>query len=110
MTGLENVLGVFHAHTEAQGPILQVKRGIGLKGPTYGLSAAYNTFLPGDRYFLLDVYAARYSGKLLIDTRNGLYKELPIALRAYVNANSSDVKLFRVTTSGIALEESRSTW
>ena len=63
-----------------------------------------STFLPGDRYFLLDrVGSGNFSGELLFDVSSGKYMPLPKDTKVYPLINTNTYKNFRVTNSGITI-------
>jgi hypothetical protein len=80
---------------------LTFTRGDNLKGPYYCSEALRSVFLPGDRYFLFNVFCGNYSGPLLIDTRTGNYQRLPSGTRVYVTPNTGTTTRYRITGAGI---------
>ena len=69
--------------------LLTIKGGYGFKGRTFGYNP--NNLLPGDSYFLFDVYNANFHGQLLINTKTGKYKTLPKDTKVYLKANINDL-------------------
>ncbi len=61
-----------------------------------------SVFLPGNRFFLLNVpYCHNYKGQLLIDTQTGNYKILPKDTRVFVTANTETYPHYRFNNEGI---------
>jgi len=61
-----------------------------------------SVFLPGSRFFLLNVpYCSNYKGQLLIDTQTGSYKVLPEDTRVFVTANTESYPHYRFDNNGI---------
>ena len=82
---------------------LTLTRGTGLKGPYYCSDLFRSVFLPGDRYFLLNVpYCGNYDGQLLIDILTGAYQPLPKDSRVYLRFNTDTYKQYRVSSGGIS--------
>jgi hypothetical protein len=62
----------------------------------------HSVFLPGDRYFLLNLDNCRnYDGQLLIDTQTGSYERLPRETRVYITLNTITNRYFRMTPEGM---------
>lgn len=82
---------------------LTLTRGKGLiKGFYYCSDTLRSVFLPGDRYFLLNVpNCGNYKGQLLIDTLTGNYQRLPQDTRVYLTLNTDTNPHFRISGSGI---------
>lgn len=85
----------------ADKPYLTLSRGKGLKGPFHCSDTLRSVFLPGDRYFLFNVYCENYDGQLLIDTVSGNYKKLPHKTRVYPTLNTDTTPHFRITSGGM---------
>lgn len=68
--------------------MISVREGRGLKGPCFGYQSLRSVFLPGNRYFLLNVYTGTFDGQVLFDVETGRYKPLPKDTRVYVNVNT----------------------
>ena len=61
-----------------------------------------SVFLPGSRFFLLNVpYCINYKGQILIDTRTGNYKTLPKDTRVFITANTETYPHYRFSHEGI---------
>jgi hypothetical protein len=61
-----------------------------------------SVFLPGDRYFLLNMdNCANYNGQLLIDAQTGSYERLPRDTRVYITLNTITNFNYRMTTGGM---------
>jgi hypothetical protein len=61
-----------------------------------------SVFLPGDRYFLLNMdNCENYNGQLLIDTQTGSYERLPRDTRVYITLNTITNFNYRMTTGGM---------
>ena len=77
--------------------------GEGMKGGHYGYDydRFRNVFLPGDRYFLVNVNCGNYTGQLLIDAVTGNYMPLPKDSRVYITLNTASYPHYRITSSGI---------
>ncbi len=83
-------------------PYLTVTRGENLKGAYYCAEMLRSTFLPGDRYFLLNVdYCGNYEGQLLIDTVTGKYEQLPLHSVIYMTLNTRTYAHYRITEGGL---------
>jgi hypothetical protein len=82
---------------------LAVTQGYGLKGTEYCLEISGSAFMPGDRYFLLNVpECGNYSGQLLFDTLTGKYQRLPKDSRLYPLTNTGTFVRYRITVGGIS--------
>jgi hypothetical protein len=80
---------------------LAFTRGEGIKGPFY-CPALYNSlFLPGGKYFLLNLTCGNYEGQLLIDSETAEYKRLPKDTRVYLALTTDDLSLYRISCGGI---------
>lgn len=86
-------------------PFLEITQGEGFKG-SYGCSEMLRSlFLPGDRYFVLNVpYCGNYKGQLLIDTASGRYSTLPPDTVVFLTLNTETYPRYRITGSGIIAE------
>jgi hypothetical protein len=83
-------------------PYLALTQGNGLKGPYWCDEMLRSVFLPGDRYFLMNVpYCGNYQGQLLIDTVTGEYQRLPKGSRVYLTLNTDSIPHYRITGGGI---------
>jgi hypothetical protein len=83
-------------------PYLALTQGNGLKGPYWCDEMLRSVFLPGDRYFLMNVpYCGNYQGQLLIDTVTGEYQRLPKDSRVYLTLNTDTISHYRITGGGI---------
>jgi hypothetical protein len=61
-----------------------------------------SVFLPGNRFFLLNVpYCHNFKGQLLIDTQSGNYEPLPKDTRVFVTANTETYPHYRLNHEGI---------
>lgn len=86
----------------ANKPYLTLSQGEGFKGPYYCSETLRSVFLPGDRYFLLNVpYCGNYKGQLLFDTLTGNYQRLPSDVRVYLTLNTVSNPQFRITEAGM---------
>ncbi len=84
--------------------IFTLTPGKGFKGFSYCTESLRSVFLPGDRYFLMNVpYCGNYQGQLLIDTVTGNYEGLPKDSRVYLTLNTETVPHYRVTGGGITV-------
>ena len=75
--------------------------GQGMKGPFYCSNLHNSLFLPGGRYFLLNVECGNYEGQLLIDSETGKYEQLPKDTRVYVALTTEDIPHYRISCGGI---------
>ena len=75
--------------------------GQGMKGPFYCSSLYNSLFLPGGRYFLLNVLCGNYEGQLLIDSETGKYEQLPKDTRVYLTLTTEDIPHYRISCGGI---------
>jgi hypothetical protein len=81
---------------------LRVSRGEGLKGSDYCDEPLRSVFLPGDRYFLLNLpYCGNYNGQILIDVGTGRYMRLPKGSEVYLVFNTDDWPYYNIGGSGI---------
>jgi len=61
-----------------------------------------SVFLPGGRFFLLNVpYCRNFKGQLLIDTQTGNYETLPKDTRVFVTANTGTYPHYKFNNEGI---------
>jgi hypothetical protein len=93
--------------------LLRFSEGSGLKGAYFcdDISSSNflpSTFLPEDRYFLLNIYCGNYEGQMLIDTATGRYKTLPKDTHVYRIFNTETYPHFRINGGGIEPEYSSS--
>jgi hypothetical protein len=80
---------------------LTLTRGEGFKGSYYCSETLRSVFLPGDRYFLFNVYCRNYDGQLLMDTLTGTYQRLPPNTRVYLTLNTDTNPHYRITGGGM---------
>lgn len=80
---------------------LTFSQGNGMKGPYYCAHRYNSAFLPGDRYFLLNVGCGNYDGQLLIDSETGKYAQLPKDSRVYLTLTTDDIPHYRISSGGI---------
>ena len=93
--------------------IISVNEDKGLKGPYLGFQSIHSGFLPGERYFLLNLHTGSFDGQLLFDLETGHYKPLPKDTRAYRNINTHNFTDWTITKDGIKVDltrEERSTY
>jgi hypothetical protein len=81
-------------------PYLSFTQGKGIKGSFHCANLYNSVFLPGGRYFLLNVACGNYEGQLLIDSRTEEYQQLPKDTRVYLALSTDDIP-FRITCGGI---------
>lgn len=75
------------------------------EGYYYCTKLLRSVFLPGDRFFLLNVpYCDNYKGQLLFDLESGRYQELPPNTVVFSTLNTITFKHYRVTAGGIELK------
>lgn len=84
--------------------LLSIRHGRGIKGPLNGYNSAHSAFLPGNRFFLLNLYTGSFSGQLLIDTDTGDYKTLPKDTRVYRNINTHNFDNWTITKRGVSVD------
>jgi hypothetical protein len=61
-----------------------------------------SVFLPGSRFFVLNVpYCRNFKGQLLIDTQTGNYQTLPKDTRVFITANTETYPHYRFNNEGI---------
>jgi hypothetical protein len=64
-----------------------------------------SVFLPGNRYFLLNVpFCNNYKGQLLFDLESAQYQELPLDTVVFSTLNTLTFKRYVVTAHGIEIE------
>lgn len=97
---------VGHLHLKTK-RLLSIREGRGIKGPLDGYSSIHSAFLPGERYFLLNLYTETFSGQLLIDTLTGQHKPLPKGTRVYRNINTYNFSNWTVTPNGVKVDLTR---
>lgn len=84
-------------------PILTFTQGESFKGAFYCPEMNGTAFLPGDRYFLVNVPdCGNYKGQLLVDRLNGDYQRLPADTHVYLTLNTETNPLYRITSGGIS--------
>lgn len=84
---------------------LSVTQGKGWDGYYYCTELLRSVFLPGDRFFLLNLrFCGNYKGQLLFDLESGRYQELPPNTVVFSTLNTVTFKRYRVTASGIELK------
>jgi hypothetical protein len=69
-------------------------------GSYYCLGPGPGLFLPGNRYYVLNVWCGNYSGQLLIDKITGEYQRLP-STRVYRTTNTAEDQDYEITENGI---------
>lgn len=82
-------------------PYLAFTQGNGMKGIFYCSNLYNSVFLPGDRYFLLNVGCDNYDGQLLIDGETGKYEQLPKDTRVYLTLTTDEIQYYRISCGGI---------
>ena len=82
-------------------PYLSFTQGEGMKGPFYCSNLHNSVFLPGGRYFMLNVSCDNCEGQLLIDTQTGKYEQLPKDTRVYLALTTDDIPNYRISCGGI---------
>jgi hypothetical protein len=80
---------------------LAFTQGQGMKGPFHCPSLHNSVFLPGDRYFLLNVACGNYEGQLLIDSETEKYELLPKDTRVYLAITTGDIRHYRISCGGV---------
>lgn len=76
-----------------------------LEGYFYCPELLRSVFLPGNRFFLLNVpFCGNYKGQLLFDLESGQYQELPQNTVVFSTLNTMTFKRYRVTADGIKLK------
>lgn len=76
-----------------------------LDGYYYCTDLLRSVFLPGDRFFVLNVpYCGNYKGQLLIDLESARYQELPRNTAVFSTLNTMTFKRYRITAGGIELQ------
>ncbi len=83
---------------------LSFTRGEGMKGPFYCSNFYNSVFLPGSRYFMLNVQCNNYQGQLLIDSETGRYEQLPKDTRVYLALTTDDIPNYRISCVGIVVD------
>lgn len=81
--------------------IISVTEGSGLKGPYFGFQSIHSGFLPGERYFMLNLHTGTFRGQLLLDLETGLYKPLSKDTRVYRNINTRNFADWTITKDGV---------
>jgi hypothetical protein len=82
-------------------PYLAFTQGENIKGYFYCSNSYNSEFLPGNRYFLLNVACGNYDGQLLIDDETGKYEQLPKDTRVYLALTTEDIPHYRISCGGI---------
>src|SRR6266481_3645503 len=80
---------------------LAFTQGNGMKGIFYCSNLYNSVFLPGARYFLLNVECGNFGGQILIDSETGKYKQLPKNTRVYLTLTTEDIPHYRISCGGI---------
>ncbi|MGZ4829515.1 MAG: hypothetical protein ACXV78_07720 [Candidatus Angelobacter sp.] len=76
-----------------------------LEGYYYCTELLRSVFLPGDRFFLLNVPSCgNYKGQLLFELESARYQELPPNTVVFSTLNTMTFKRYRVTAGGIELK------
>lgn len=76
-------------------------------GYYYCMDLMRSVFLPGDRFFLLNVpFCGNYKGQLLFDLKSGQYQELPRNTEVFSTLNTMTFKRYRITAGGIEFQYS----
>lgn len=83
---------------------LTFTEGNGFKGHYYCSELLRSVFLPGDRYFVFNVYCGNYDGQLVIDTVTGKYQRLPKNSIVFLTVNTDSYPQYRVTGGGIVID------
>lgn len=85
---------------------LALTQGTGWLGKRYYCSELLGSvFLPGDRYFLLNLpNCGNYQGQILIDTFTGKYEPLPANSVVYLTLNTDTYRRHRIDSSGIEIQ------
>ena len=83
--------------------LLEFSLGEDFKGPYYASHLFRSVFLPGDNYFLFNVYAGNFSGQLLIDIHTGHYRTLPKDTRVHLRMDTDIYTDYCVTRGGLQL-------
>ena len=81
-------------------PYLSFTQGKGMKGPFHCANLYNSVFLPGGRYFLLNVVCGNFGGQLLIDSRTEEYQQLPKDTRVYLALTTEDIP-YRISCGGV---------
>lgn len=86
------IQGIYHLDKGQEKLLIRIKEGLSGKGHYSGINLIHkNLFLPGKRYFLLNIYSKNSSGQLLFDVVQNTYKELPQNTRVYLNMSLADI-------------------
>ncbi len=82
--------------------VLTLAEGQRAEGGYYCADMLRSVFLPGDRYFLLNLdHCGNYNGQVLIDTQTGSYERLPKDTRVYITLNTNTNLYYRMTPGGL---------
>lgn len=87
--------------------IISVTEGSGLKGPYFGFQSIHSGFLPGERYFMLNLHTGTFNGQLLLDLETVQYKPLPKDTRVYRNINTQNFADWTITKRGVKVNLTR---
>lgn len=80
----------------------------GAKGRYFGLHSIRSAFLPGNRYFLLNLSTENIDGQLLFDLESGHYRPLPQDSRIYLNINTYNFSAWTITKMNqVAVDRSK---
>jgi hypothetical protein len=83
---------------------LTVTQGKGWEGSYYCTRHLDGVFLPGDRYFMLDLPdCSNYRGQLLLEIESGRYQTLPRNTVVFRTMNTTTFSHYRVTSSGMEI-------
>ncbi len=83
---------------------LSVTQGKGWDGYYYCTELMRSVFLPGHRFFLLNVpFCGNYNGQLLFDLESGRYQELPANTVVFSTLNTDTFKGYRATAYGVEI-------
>lgn len=94
--------GLFHQDTLSV-PLLTFNTGHNIKGNRVnGILQTGGSVLPGERYFLLNMYDDTVKGQILFDRKTGQYRKLPEDTQIHRNLNSTQYKdfVFSINNSG----------
>jgi len=84
---------------------LSVTQGKGWDGYYYCTELLRSVFLPGDRFFLLNVpFCGNYNGQVLFELESGRYQQLPPNTVVFSTLNTMTFNRYRVTAGGIELK------
>ena len=84
---------------------LSVTQGKGWDGYYYCVDLLRSVFLPGGKFFLLNLPSCgNYRGQLLFDVESGRYKVVPAETVVFSTLNTLTFKHYRVSSGGIEIE------